>query len=58
MPIRHRDRHAPVSFRAVCRNRCYALVALQELHTAARVNKLPIDDFEDMSLVYSTVTKR
>ncbi len=26
--------------------------------TAAGVNKLPIEDFEDMSLVYSTATKR
>jgi hypothetical protein len=32
--------------------------SLQELHTAAGVNKLPIEDFEDMSLVYPTVTKR
>ena len=35
-----------------------AMPSLQELHTAAGVNKLPIEDFEDMSLVYSTVTKR
>jgi hypothetical protein len=35
-----------------------AMLSLQELHTAAGVNKLPIEDFEDMSLVYSTVTKR
>ena len=27
--------------------------SLQEPHTAAGVNKLPIEDFEDMSLVYS-----
>ena len=26
--------------------------SLQELHTAAGVNKLPIEEFEDMSLVY------
>ena len=26
--------------------------------TAAGLNKLPIEDFEDMSLVYSTATKR
>ena len=31
---------------------------LQEPRTAAGVNKLPIEDFDDMSLVYSTVTKR
>jgi hypothetical protein len=31
--------------------------SLQELHTAAGVSKLPTEDFEDMSLVYSTETK-
>jgi hypothetical protein len=35
-----------------------AMPSLQELHTAAGVNKLPIQEFEDMSLVYSTKTKR
>jgi hypothetical protein len=35
-----------------------AMPSLQELHTAASVNKLPIEDFEDMSLVYPTATKR
>jgi hypothetical protein len=35
-----------------------AMPSLQELHTTADVNKLPIEDVEDMSLVYSTVTKR
>jgi len=34
------------------------MMSLQELHAAAGVNKLPIEDFEDLSLVYSTVTKR
>ncbi len=38
--------------------RTVAMPSLQELHTAAGVNKLPIEEFEDMSLVYSTVTKR
>jgi hypothetical protein len=33
-----------------------AMPSLQELHTAAGVNTLPIEDVEDMSLVYSTVT--
>ncbi len=33
-----------------------AMPSLSELHTAAGVNKLPTEDFEDMSLVYSTVT--
>ncbi len=31
-----------------------AMSLLRELHTAAGVNKLPIEGFEDMSLVYST----
>jgi hypothetical protein len=35
-----------------------AMPSLQEIHTAAGVNKLPIEEFEDMSLVYSTVTTR
>ena len=35
-----------------------AMPSLHELHIAAGVNKLPIEDVEDMSLVYSTVTKR
>jgi len=35
-----------------------AMPSLQELHTAAGVNKLPIEEFEDHSLVYPTVTKR
>jgi hypothetical protein len=35
-----------------------AMPSLQELHTAASVKTLPSEDFEDMSLVYSTATKR
>jgi hypothetical protein len=35
-----------------------AMPSLQELHTAAGVNKLPIEEFEDQSLVFSTATKR
>jgi hypothetical protein len=35
-----------------------AMPSLQELDTAAGVNKLPIEEIEDMSLVYSTVAKR
>ncbi len=35
--------------------RAAGLMSLQE--PAAGVNKLPIEDFEDMSLVYSTTTK-
>ena len=38
--------------------RTTAMPSLQELDTAAGVNKLPIEEFEDMSLVYSTVAKR
>ena len=30
----------------------------QQRQTSTVVNKLPIEEFEDMSLVYSTVTKR
>jgi hypothetical protein len=35
-----------------------AMPSLQEFHIAAGANKLPIEDVEDMSLVYSTVTMR
>jgi hypothetical protein len=35
-----------------------AMPSLQELHTAAGVNKLPNQEIEDMSLVYSMATKR
>ena len=38
--------------------RTAAMPSLQELHTAAGVNKLPIEEFEDMSLVHPTKTKR
>jgi hypothetical protein len=34
------------------------MMSLQELHSVADVNKLPIEDFEDQSLVYSTATRR
>ena len=34
------------------------MMSLQELYAAAGVNKLPIEEFEDQSLVYSNVTKR
>ena len=34
------------------------MMPLQELLAAAGVNKLPMDDFEDQSLVYSTAPKR
>lgn len=44
--------HSPLVVRAA------GMMSLQELHAAAGVNKLPIEDFEDMSLVYSTATKR
>ena len=33
-----------------------AMPSSHELHTAAGVNTLPVEDVEDMSLVYSTVT--
>jgi hypothetical protein len=35
-----------------------AMPSLQELHAAAGVNKLPTEEFEDMSQVYSTAAKR
>jgi hypothetical protein len=35
-----------------------AMPSLQELHTAAGVNKLPVEEFEDMSLVDSSPAKR
>jgi hypothetical protein len=35
-----------------------SMPSLQELHTAAGANKLSTQEFEDMSLVYSTATKR
>jgi hypothetical protein len=35
-----------------------AMPSLQELHTAAGLNNLPTQDFEDMSLVNPSVAKR
>jgi hypothetical protein len=35
-----------------------AMPSLVELHTMAGVNKLPMQDMEDQSLVYPTVEKR
>jgi hypothetical protein len=35
-----------------------AMPSLLELHTMAGVNKLPVQDMEDQSLVYPTVEKR
>jgi hypothetical protein len=35
-----------------------AMPSLQELHTMAGVNKLPIQDVEDQSLIYPAVAKR
>jgi hypothetical protein len=34
-----------------------AMPSLQELHTMAGVNKLPVQELEDQSLVYPTVAK-
>ena len=34
--------------------RTAAMPSLQQLHIVAAANNLPIEDFEDMSLVYST----
>jgi len=44
--------HSPLAVRAA------GMPSLQEFHSAAGVNKLPIEEFEDMSLVYSTAAKR
>jgi hypothetical protein len=33
------------------------MMSVQELHAAAGLNKLPIEEFEDLSLVYSTAPK-
>jgi hypothetical protein len=35
-----------------------AMPPLQELHATANVNKLPVQEIEDQSLVYPTVAKR
>jgi hypothetical protein len=35
-----------------------AMPSLQEFHTIAGVNKLPVQDIEDQSLIYPTGTKR
>jgi hypothetical protein len=35
-----------------------AMPALQELHAMAGVSTLPVQEIEDQSLVYPTVTKR
>jgi hypothetical protein len=35
-----------------------AMPALQELHAMAGVHALPVEEIEDQSLVYPTVTKR
>jgi hypothetical protein len=34
------------------------MMSVQELHAASGLNKLPIEEFEDQSLVYSTAPKR
>ena len=34
------------------------MMSVQELHAAAGSKNLPIEDFEDQSLVYSTAPKR
>jgi hypothetical protein len=34
------------------------LMTLQEMHSGARINKLPIEEYEDQSLVYSTAAAK
>jgi hypothetical protein len=36
----------------------YATASSTQQHNSADVNKLPVEEFEDMSLVYSTAPKR
>ncbi len=36
----------------------YATASSTQHHGSADVNKLPVEEFEDMSLVYSTAPKR
>jgi hypothetical protein len=36
----------------------YATASSKQLHGSVDVNKLPVEEFEDMSLVYSTASKR
>ena len=35
-----------------------SMMSLQELHAVASLNKLPIENFEDLSLIYPTIPKR
>ena len=47
--------HPPSSDRPVGTG---AMPSLQELQSAAGVNKLPVEEFEDQSLVFPTARKR
>jgi hypothetical protein len=58
-PVRRRNHCAaiaPTFYRSYYGGRRHAVVA-RTLHRG-RVNRLSTEDFEDMSLVYSNVTKR
>jgi hypothetical protein len=46
--------HSPSNTRPV---KAADAMSLQELHNAANVNKLPIEDFDDQSLVFSKTTR-
>jgi hypothetical protein len=46
--------HSPSNARSV---KAADAMSLQELHNAANVNKLPIEDFDDQSLVFSKTTR-
>jgi hypothetical protein len=46
--------HSPSAGRAV---ESAGMMSLLELHTATDVNKLPTEEFEDQSLVYSKTTR-
>jgi len=46
--------HSPATNRAAV---TAGMMSVRELHAAAGGNKLPIEEFEDRSLVYSTTTR-
>ena len=46
--------HSPFNARPV---KSADAMSLQEIHNAANVNKLPIEDFDDQSLVFSKTSR-
>jgi len=47
--------HSPVTYRPFAAS---DMTSLQKSQTTASANKLPVEEFEDMSLVFSTEPKR